>query len=98
MLVVDVVSWIVLGIVIGGIWEYLARDRHVTPSGTLIFGTIGALVGGLPLIGSAIPGKYNVGALITSFLGAVAFLFVYSLISHRKSQQKPPLDLPTSPR
>ena len=98
MLIVDIVSWIVLGLVIGALWEFLASDEHIKLVGTLIFGTIGALVGGFPFVGSAIPGKYNVTALATSMVGAVIFLFIYALTSHRKPRRQPPLDLPTSPR
>jgi uncharacterized membrane protein YeaQ/YmgE (transglycosylase-associated protein family) len=97
MLIIDIVSWVIVGLVIGAVWAFLASDEHIKLVGTLIFGVIGALVGGFVFVGEAVPGKYSVTALLTSILGAVIFLFIYAVISHRKPRRQPPLDQPASP-
>ena len=44
MLIIDIVSWVIVGLVIGAVWAFLASDEHIKLVGTLIFGVIGALV------------------------------------------------------
>jgi uncharacterized membrane protein YeaQ/YmgE (transglycosylase-associated protein family) len=82
---------------IGVIWAFISSSEHVKLIGALIFGTIGALLGGFVFVGEAIPGKYSITALITSIIGSLVFLFIYALIFHRKPRQQPPVDLPVSP-
>ena len=56
MLIIDIVSWVIVGLVIGAVWAFLASDEHIKLVGTLIFGVIGALVGGFVFVGEAVPG------------------------------------------
>jgi len=98
MLIVDIASWVIMGLVIGAVWAFLASNRHLKLLGTSIFGVIGALAGGFLFVGEATPGKYSFTALLTSILGAVISLFIYALISHRQPPRQQPVDLPAPPR
>ena len=92
MLIMNIISWMIVGLVLGTAWATIAPDRHIKLSQTRIFGVCGALVGGFAFFGTSLPGKYNVTALLTSLLGAVIFLFIDALISHRRPGPRAPID------
>ena len=92
MLIINIISWAIVGLVLGTVWAIIAADRHIKVSEARVFGICGALVGGFAFFGSSVPGKYNVTALLTSLLGAVIFLFIDALISHRRPGPRAPID------
>ena len=98
MLALDIVSWVVVGLAIGAIWGFLLSGHRLKLPGTLICGTIGAVVGGFVFVDESVPTKYSLTALITSVVGAVVFLFIYAVVVDEKPRKRPPLDLPASPR
>ena len=55
MLVVNILSWVVVGLVLGAVWTRIASDRHIKLPQTLIFAVCGALVGGFTFVGSSLP-------------------------------------------
>lgn len=96
MLIINIISWMIVGLVLGTLRAIIAPDRHIRLSQTRVFGVCGALVGGFAFFGSSLPGKYDVTALITSLLGAVIFLFIDAIISHRKPGPRAPINQATS--
>jgi uncharacterized membrane protein YeaQ/YmgE (transglycosylase-associated protein family) len=80
MLMIDIVSWLMVGLLTSAIWAHIASADKGNLPRTLSLGMIGAVAGGLAFAAAVSPGKYNIIALISSFLGALVFLFVDELI------------------
>ena len=89
MLLVDILSWVVAGLVIGAGWAYFASGKGLHVFAALISGTLGALLGGFVLGGTGVHGKYNIGALVASVVGALVVLLIYSSVFFRRTPQPP---------
>ena len=89
MFVVDIVSWIVVGLVVGAAWVFLASGKGMRLPGALIAATFGALLGGFLFSGTGVHGKYNIVTLVTSIVGTLVVLFIYSTIFFGKRPQRP---------
>lgn len=98
ILTVDIVSWVIVGLAIGGAWAFLWSGEHIKLPGTLLSGILGALAGGFLFLDEGTQAKYSVTALFTSIVGAVLFLVIYAVVVDRKPRHQPPIDLPSAPR
>ena len=82
----DIIGWIVLGAVAGGLGKLIMPGKD--PGGcivTILLGVAGALLSGF--IGQAL-GLYGPGQAagwIAATLGAVIILFIYRLVARRRS-------------
>ena len=89
MLFLDIVSWVVVGLLFGAGWAYFASSKGVRLSGALISGVIGALLGGFIFTGAGVHGRYNLTALVASIIGAFVVPFIYSTLFFKKPPQQP---------
>lgn len=74
-------AFVFIGMFSGWIAEQLILDGNLTLFQNLILGVIGSMVGGFifEIFGEDPPGGF-IGQVITSVFGAIAFLFLVSLI------------------
>lgn len=85
----QIMSWLLVGLLTSAIWAPIASADEADLPRTLSFGMLGAILGGLTSAAAAGPGEHNIIALITSILGALIFLFIDTLIFHRRSREPP---------
>ncbi len=89
MLGMEIVSWIALGLVLGGAAHYLSTRKPAWFE-VLIVGAVGALIGGYLFRGAGMPGTYSGVALLTAGVGAVVLLVIDGLFhGKRPSEQRP---------
>ena len=90
MLAIEIASWIIVGLVLGGALKYFSSTAGVRVPGALIFGTIGALLGGFLFRGFIAHGGYSVAALLSSAVGAIVVLFIDWSAALRRDRRQPP--------
>ena len=81
----NVMSWIVLGLVAGFLGSTLVNKRGEGVFGDIILGIIGALVGGwlfslMGFTGAGVSG-FNIWSLFVAFVGAVVLLGLIRLVT-----------------
>jgi uncharacterized membrane protein YeaQ/YmgE (transglycosylase-associated protein family) len=77
--------WILVGLIAGAIASYVVRGSGYGIPGDLIFGLIGAVIGGW-VAGFFFSGTYGfLGTLIISILGAILVLWILRLFSRKRS-------------
>ena len=85
----DIIVWILLGLVAGAIAKALMPGND--PGGfivTIIIGIVGALVGGFlwnVLSGNDSYGDFDIGGIVIAVLGAMLLLFIYRKVSDRQT-------------
>jgi uncharacterized membrane protein YeaQ/YmgE (transglycosylase-associated protein family) len=86
----DVILWIVFGALAGWIASMIMGNNSSQGwLGNIIVGILGAVVGGW-LVGLFAPSLapangFNIGSVLVAILGAVVVLFVYNMITGRKT-------------
>ena len=75
----EIVWFIIIGIVAGWIAGEIWRGRGFGLAGDLVVGVIGAVVGGLLFDALGIQGYGLIGSLVTTTVGAVVLLFLINL-------------------
>jgi uncharacterized membrane protein YeaQ/YmgE (transglycosylase-associated protein family) len=83
----DVVWWLIVGLVAGGIAKLLVPGRDPMGFvGTLILGLVGSMVGGFlaDLIANDKHG-FSPAGLLGSILGAIIVLLIYRAVMRRRS-------------
>jgi len=79
--ILNVISWLVFGLIVGAIARFLMPGRQdMTWLATALLGIAGSLVGGAVswLIFGGQQGTINPAGWILSILGAIAVIFAYS--------------------
>ena len=84
----NVISWIVLGLVAGYLGSTLVNKRGEGMFADIVLGIIGALVGGwlFNLMGSAGVTGFNVWSLFVAVIGAVASLVLWHALRGSSSR------------
>lgn len=86
----DFILWIVFGALAGWIAsKVMGTDAKQGWLGNIIVGILGAIVGGW-LVGLLVPSLapsngFNLGSLIVAILGAIVVLFLYNMVTGRKT-------------
>jgi uncharacterized membrane protein YeaQ/YmgE (transglycosylase-associated protein family) len=86
----DFILWIIFGALAGWIAsKIMGTDAQQGWLGNIIVGIVGAIVGGW-LVGILIPSLapsngFNLGSLIVAILGSVVVLFLYNMLTGRKT-------------
>ena len=79
----EVISWIALGLVAGGIAKWIRPGKQgggwLT---TLLLGIVGAVVGGWIF---SLFGGFNFRSLIVAVVGALVVLWIWGLVTKKKS-------------
>ena len=81
-----ILSWIVLGLIAGGLAKLIMPGRH--PGGiivTMLIGIAGAIVGGFifSLFGGGGVSGVNLGSIIVAIIGALVLLALYRMVAGR---------------
>jgi uncharacterized membrane protein YeaQ/YmgE (transglycosylase-associated protein family) len=78
----NVISWIVLGLIAGFLGSTLVNKRGEGMFGDIILGVIGALVGGwvFSLMGSVGVTGFNIWSLFVAVIGAVLSLVLWHAV------------------
>ncbi len=88
-----IIGWIILGLIAGLIAKAIMPGKD--PGGiivTIIIGIVGAILGGF--LASALldvnvnEGFFNIGTWISAIVGALILLFIYRLVTGRKSNAR----------
>jgi uncharacterized membrane protein YeaQ/YmgE (transglycosylase-associated protein family) len=87
-----IVSWILLGLVAGGMAKLIMPGKD--PGGcvvTILIGIAGAVIGGF--LGSLLFGTgrvtgFNLASLVIATLGAIVLLFIYRLVLGRRPPRR----------
>lgn len=85
--VMDIVVWLLVGLVAGAIARFLVPGRDPMGwLGTLVLGLVGSLIGGFlgELIGGG-DGEVSPAGLLGSIVGAIIALLVYRAVSRRSA-------------
>jgi uncharacterized membrane protein YeaQ/YmgE (transglycosylase-associated protein family) len=94
MLVIEIASWIIVGLVLGGALKHFSSTAGVRVPGALVLGTIGALLCGFLFRGFIAQGGYSVVALLSSAVGAIVVLFIDWSAAVRRNRRQPPPQQP----
>jgi uncharacterized membrane protein YeaQ/YmgE (transglycosylase-associated protein family) len=89
MLGIEIVTWIIVGLVLGGAAHYISTRKPAWGE-VLIVGAIGALVGGLIFRSGGTPGTFSGVALVTAGVGAIVFLVIDGLFHGKRPPQQHP--------
>jgi len=89
MLGLEIVTWIALGLVLGGAAHYLSTRRPAWVE-VFIVGAVGALIGGYFFRPGGTPGTYSGVALLTAGLGAIVLLVIDGLFHGRRPPEQRP--------
>ena len=83
MLSVNVVGWIVVGLVAGWLARWIIRDDRTGCTYTFVVGVVGAIVGGwlMSLIDESGVEEFSLRSIGVAALGAVVFLLLLQAIS-----------------
>ena len=83
MLCVNVVGWIVVGLVAGWLARWIIRDDRTGCIYTFVVGVVGAIVGGwlMSLIDESGVEEFSLRSIGVAALGAVVFLLLLQAIS-----------------
>ncbi len=88
----DILVWIVLGLVAGAIAKMLMPGDD--PGGiivTILIGIVGAVVGGFlwnTISGNESLGDFDIGGIIIAVIGAMILLAVYRMVTGRQSAHR----------
>ena len=83
-MLIDVVQWIVLGLVAGFIASKIVNKRGEGLVMDIILGVLGAVIGGwlFRALGTAGATGFNLWSLLVAVVGAIALLFVGRAVRH----------------
>ena len=81
----SLVAWIILGLIAGFIASKIVNKTGEGALLDIVLGVVGAVVGGWLFHAFGMPGVtgLNLYSILVAALGAVAFLVVYHMITHR---------------
>jgi uncharacterized membrane protein YeaQ/YmgE (transglycosylase-associated protein family) len=89
MLAIEIISWVVLGLVLGGASYYFSKRRALGVTEVIIVGIVGALLGGFLSRGLGGAGTFG-RALIAAGVGSIVVLLIdWSMRGWRGGQQEP---------
>ncbi len=80
-----ILSWIIFGLIAGGVADYLSPDAKFGLVGSILLGIAGAVVGGFlgeKLLGVGVSG-FNFSSFVVAIIGALIVLYVGKVISKR---------------
>ncbi len=90
-----VVAFIILGLIAGAIAKTIWKgDEPGGLLGTLLVGTVGALLGGLIASAAGLGGLgsfFSLGAWLIAIAGSFLFLFVFDFVARRSGDRGRPL-------
>jgi len=78
---ITIIYWIVFGLLVGGIANFLSPSPHVGIVGSIILGIVGAIVGGFlgqRFFGVDVTG-FNLMSIVVAVIGALIVLFIAKL-------------------
>jgi uncharacterized membrane protein YeaQ/YmgE (transglycosylase-associated protein family) len=83
---VNIVGWIVVGLIAGTLASWVTREERRGCIYTLVIGVLGALIGGAiaQAVGSEGLGDFSWRALVIAFLGACLLLLILQAIGGRR--------------
>lgn len=85
MTIINIVIWIIVGIVVGWIASYLLRGKGLGIPGNIIVGVIGGFLGtwlsGYFGITSSISENIGASGVVAAFLGAIVTIMLVAAIS-----------------
>jgi uncharacterized membrane protein YeaQ/YmgE (transglycosylase-associated protein family) len=78
----SLLAWIIIGLVAGWLAGEVMRGHGFGLLGNIVVGILGAILGGwlFSLLGIGGVSGFNLGSLITAFLGAVVLLALIGLV------------------
>jgi uncharacterized membrane protein YeaQ/YmgE (transglycosylase-associated protein family) len=81
-----IISWIILGLVVGALAKWIMPGKD--PSGiitTIVIGIVGALIGGFlsSLVGLGTVTGLNLGSIIIALVGALILLWLYRMVKSK---------------
>lgn len=84
------VSWIVVGLLAGGVARWIVRDDRSGCIYTMAVGVIGAMIGGALMHASGHAGvnDFELRSVLVSALGAILLLLVLQAIAGRSSSRR----------
>jgi len=79
---VGIIYWIIFGLIVGGIANFISPSSHGGVVGSIVLGIIGAIVGGFlgqMFFGVDITG-FNLTSIVVAVIGALIVLFIARLV------------------
>lgn len=86
MSTVNLLAWIVVGLVAGGLARWIVKDERTGCLYTLVIGVLGALLGGalVSAVGGDGIGGFSLRTVVVAAVGAVLLLLVLEAIAGRR--------------
>lgn len=81
-----IIGWIVIGLIAGALAKFIMPGRD--PGGiivTILLGIVGAVIGGFIATALGLGAGGNIWNLIIATLGAVILLWIYRMVSSRRT-------------
>lgn len=81
----NLIGWIVVGLLAGGLARWIVKDTRTGCLYTMIVGVLGALIGGflMSLVDEEGVGDFSIRTIIVAAIGAVLLLLVLQAIAGR---------------
>ncbi|HST88322.1 MAG TPA: GlsB/YeaQ/YmgE family stress response membrane protein [Ktedonobacterales bacterium] len=83
-----IIAWIVIGAIAGWLASLVVRGTGLGLVGDIIVGIIGGIIGGIILeflFGVGGVSGFNIGSVITAFIGAVVLLLIVRLFTGNRT-------------
>ena len=84
----SIIAWIVIGAIAGWLASLVVRGTGLGLGGDIIVGIIGGIIGGIILqllFNTGGVNGFNIGSIITAFIGAVILLLVVRLFTGNRT-------------
>src|SRR5690348_17364730 len=83
-----IIAWIIVGAIAGWLASLVVRGTGLGLGGDIIVGIIGGIIGGIILqllFGTGGVSGFNIGSIITAFIGAVILLLIVRLFTGNRT-------------
>jgi uncharacterized membrane protein YeaQ/YmgE (transglycosylase-associated protein family) len=87
---VNIIGWIVVGLIAGGLARWIVKDDRSGCLYTMIVGVLGALIGGALMNASGRKGvnDFDLRSILVAAVGAVLLLLILQAIGGRSMQRR----------
>lgn len=84
------ISWIVVGLIAGGVARWVVRDDRTGCLYTMVVGVLGALIGGALVQASGRKGltEFDLRSVLVAAVGAILLLLVLQALSGRRARRR----------
>jgi uncharacterized membrane protein YeaQ/YmgE (transglycosylase-associated protein family) len=88
--VVNVIGWIFVGLIAGGLARWIVKDDRSGCLYTMAIGVLGAFIGGflMSLVDSSGVDEFSIRSIVVAALGAILLLLVLQAIGGRGSRSR----------